>query len=235
MLVEKYEKYTTVIVTAFFPNTNNNRSVETYLNYGKLLLENNIPKIVFSTKEIINELPKNEFTHYVNYNLKFPSHECKLPQNRNIEKDTQNYLFLMNQKTLFINHAITLNIFPDILQYLWVDFGIGHVCKKENVSFYLENMVRQKYDQVRIAHIWSLKNIVCDFENIQWYFAGGVFGGHRNSLLLFHKYASEIFQKMLTSGKLVWEVNVWAQVFKEHLEIFNPYISDHNDTILSNY
>ena len=33
----------------------------------------------------------------------------------------------------------------------------------------------------------------------------------------------------------MWEVNIWYLVWKENKDIFDPYFSDHNQSVINNY
>ena len=80
--------------------------------------------------------------------------------------------------------AIESEIF-EAENYIWVDFGIFKILN-EPVLF--ENLNKQ-YHKIRIGTIWNLDSPCCInlHTQIAWYFAGGIFGGDKESLLKFSK------------------------------------------------
>ena len=71
----------------------------------------------YSNVKIIRYLTKDEL--YIN-KLSLP---LKLPEYRNIEKDTEDYLKLMNNKIFFVEEASKVNIFNTEV-FAWIDFRI---------------------------------------------------------------------------------------------------------------
>ena len=74
------------------------------------------------------------------------------------------------------------------------------------------------------------------YKNVAWYFAGSVFGGNKDKLLLFAEKMKTQCMKIITEHQtLMWEVNIWYLIFKENKELFDCYQCDHNDSIIANY
>ena len=89
-----------------------------------------------------------------------------------------------------------------------------------------------------MASIWDLtKNYNIDWKkNILWYFAGGVFGGSSSYLKKFAEKTKQLYLDTIKDiGYIPWEVNIWYQIYKQNQELFDPYTSDHNPSILQNY
>jgi hypothetical protein len=155
-------------------------------------------------------------------------------------------MFTMCNKTEWIRKAIEYN-FYNTENYVWVDFGIRHVFKCNDTEFIqkLENLHKKTYDGLRIGTIWDLnmniERIGIDiYKQITWYFAGGVFGGDKEQLLIFADKTKKMCIKTIKErSSLMWEVNIWYLVFKdnhsERLVNFSFYNCDHNDTIIDNY
>ena len=155
------------------------------------------------------------------------------------EKDTIEYMFTMCNKTEWIRQAIGLNYF-NTEQFVWVDFGIRHVfrCDDESYISILESLTNKNYENVRIGNIWNLHQqyLFNIYKDITWYFAGGVFGGNKDKLLIFADLMKEKCLQILSQKKtIMWEVNIWYLIYLENNELFYPYHCDHNDTILKNY
>jgi hypothetical protein len=72
--------------------------------------------------------------------------------------------------------------------------------------------------------------------SIYWVFAGSVFGGMRGPLLHFAELAREkCMQLLFDQHHLMWEVNVWVLLMREHSDLFSLYPSAHDGTILANW
>jgi len=147
-----------------------------------------------------------------------------IPENRNMIKDTRNFMIVINAKTEFVYRAI-MSGKHDTDHYAWIDFGISHVFKREDTFLYLKNLkIENKCLYIPGCHVKGKTG----FDHINWRFCGGFFIGDKESLLNFHQLHQFIFP---TIPKLSWEVNVWA-----YMENFNWdsgwYLADHNDSIV---
>jgi len=243
---------TTTLVSGFLTNVNKKKdcNIEKYVELGVLLLKAKFPKIIF-VDEVMYEKIKmygNEYTKFVLINK--TDYELYQYMNSNVltnfhlhtnttEKDTIEYIFTMCNKTEWIRQAIGLNYF-NTEQFVWVDFGIRHVfrCDDESYISILESLTNKNYENVRIGNIWNLHQqyLFNIYKDITWYFAGGVFGGNKDKLLIFADLMKEKCLQILSQKKtIMWEVNIWYLIYLENNELFYPYHCDHNDTILKNY
>ena len=237
------------LVSGFFTNVNNHKSIEDYFTYGVSILKSNISKIIFTDtnmyekiKKFENENTKIMLTNKENFYLyKYKNLNLDLNTDSPL-KDTLDYIFIMCSKTEMIRQAIELNYFKTE-QFIWVDFGIKHIfkCSEEEFIKKLENLKHKKYEKVRIASIWDpnnlfvLKNIDI-FRDIAWFFAGGVFGGNKDFLLDFVDKTKEKCIRIIEEKKMImWEVNIWFLVYLDYSTIFDCYPSNHNETIINNY
>jgi hypothetical protein len=159
-----------------------------------------------------------------------------LPSHRNKIKDTLNFLILMNAKTEFIKKAMEM---IDAEYYAWIDFNICHVFKDIPGSIkYLEKLQEecQLSENVLIfPGCWS-KGYRMDqsiYDMINWRFCGGFFIGDKKSLENFVTLFDETFKKVVSSGRIMWETNIWSMT-----EYNNPLLNlkwikaDHDDTII---
>jgi hypothetical protein len=241
----------TTIVSCFITDINNikYRDTDKYLELGRFLIDCDIPKVIFMNQVLIDSIKdyNRENTIFIPFEredlffYKYKNDITDFSVNTgNVDKDTLDYMLLINNKTEFIQSAIELNPFHTD-QFIWVDFGIKHVTNCSNDLFmkYICNLKNNKYENVHIASIKSplLYNNHSDiYKNVEWYFAGGVFGGSSQKLLLFAEKCREKVKEVIRDKKsLMWEVNIWYLVFMENKELFNFYSSDHNNTIITNY
>jgi hypothetical protein len=215
------------------------------------LLQLNIQKVIFIEKNIYDEfLSGNSYphTHFIftektdiylykyHYNMKKFKMDTPAP-----EKDTIEYMFVQCNKTEWIKEAIELNFF-NTEQFIWMDFGIKHMIKDDELfKEYIEYLVKKQYENVRIGNCLDLNpNLIYPevdmYNHIVWFFAGSIFGGNKDKLLLF---ASLVKEKCLLIIKernsLMWEINIWYFIYREHPELFEPYFCNHDLSIIKNY
>jgi hypothetical protein len=247
MLEEKVTNIT--IVSAFIYNLNSFKNINKYIEDGLNLLQINVQKIIFIEKDIYNNyLSNREFnnTHFIFFEKKdnyLYNYINDLTNNfivtDNPNKDTIDYLFFMNHKTEWMRLAIENNYFNSD-QFIWLDFGIYHIFDNNidlfNKSIY--SLLNKKYDLVRIASIWKYDLMYNNYihKNICWFFAGGVFGGSKNSIL---KFADLMKNKCISYiqeyKNFVWEVNIWYLIYNDNKDIFDTYTADHDYSLIINY
>lgn len=239
----------TTIVSGFISNSNTYRSVDKYVELGIKLLQQNVPKIIFVDELMYTKIKsyENEFTKIILYDKKESylysyindEHLRNFKVNTNLHiKDTMEYMFVQCNKTEWIKNAIEINYF-NTNQFVWIDFGIRHVISSdENLNTYILKLQNKSNVKVRIGSIWNLNNIynINIYTEIAWYFAGGVFGGDKDALLVFSEKMKTQCIKIITENQtIMWETNIWYLIFKENQELFSCYQCGHNDSIIDNY
>jgi len=217
------------------------RSFEYRLENAKKLLDAKIPLVLYISPcylEAIQALyPDRPFTEYrvmdlsdtETYQLLKPfEHKC--PTNRHLEKDTFEFMALMNAKTEFIANVIRTNPF-ETGSFAWVDFSIFHVLKNtERSTQLLESLCHTLPNQpLTIPGCWN--RCLPNKDNVSWRFSGGFFIGSAAACLQFY----ELHKKYLTSAfdGCSWEVNYWA--YLEENEPGFPitwFKGQHDDSIL---
>ena len=237
------------LVSSFVINVNSIYPVEKYLKDGILLLQADIPKVIFIDELIFDQLQSyvNEYTHLIPlkktdwYFNEYTEHLEPFELNtQNKKKDTLEFMFTMCNKTEWLKQAILLNPFHTE-QFIWVDFGIRYIFKHDDDESFIkkiEKLNEPYYEKVRAGSIWNtnhryFNNVYLD---ICWYFAGGVIGGHKESLLVFAEKTKDMCIRIMKEKKmLMWEVNVWYLVFLENRLLFDFYHCDHNPTLIDSY
>ena len=242
----------TTIVSGFLTNVNQkvDYNMDDFVKLGSLFLKARIPKIIFVDQEMYEKIKtlENEYTKIVlinktDYELyQYMNHDVLTNFSLNTDnpaKDTIEFMFTMCNKTEWIKQAIDLNCF-NTEQFVWVDFGIRHVfrCDDDHYINNLESLHNKSYENIRIGTIWNLELMynynIC--RNIIWYFAGGVFGGNKESLLKFANLMKEKCLHIISHEKtIMWEVNIWYLIYLENKDLFQTYYCGHDDTIISNY
>jgi hypothetical protein len=155
-----------------------------------------------------------------------------LPAIRNMEKDTRNFLILMNAKPEFVYRAIQRNVFEGN-SYYWIDFGIFHVIKNpEEAQRYLKDISSTELSTFIIPGCIQYQCNNQYFNQISWRFCGGVFAGDKDSLVTFYKTITREYDNIVRERGLTWEVNLWAYLESEG-KIKPVWVhADHNDSIL---
>jgi hypothetical protein len=249
------DKINTTLVSGFLSDINNikYRNVDKYIEYGKKLIDIRLPKVIFIDKQIYQQYFLNisdELTKFIEIEKKdlyFYEHIDKLTNFKlntdNPNKDTVEYMFFQNHKTEWIRQAIQLDFFKTS-QYIWIDFGIYHIIKDDDLfEKYMYNLRYKTHDNIRIPGCWNPYNTKNTniFYNISWYFAGGIFGGNKDKLLEFADLTKQKCIFLMNNCKhIMWEVNMWYLVFLDNInfpnnKIFNWYVADHNSSMLLGY
>jgi hypothetical protein len=151
----------------------------------------------------------------------------------NAEKDSANYFMVQCHKTEWIKQAIESDAFSS-QQYIWIDIGIDNILKTPINTTALTHV----YPLIRIGSIWDLdKQYGRDpYRSICWYFAGTVFGGHRDALVEFARIQRDMCMLLVTEkNTLTWEVNIWYLLWRDRPDLFLPYRCDHDSSIINLY
>lgn len=257
-IVQENARSGVTLVSAFLSNVNkrNDRNVDDYIQWAEHLLNCNVPKVIFveqwvydsfyRDKDTLGFFPQTYFVPIEKDSLFLNSARNQITNFRvhgNPSKDTLDYMLLVCNKTEWVNQAIDLNIF-DTEQFVWVDFGLYYVVNDPELFDRSLHDLTDKmkfYDNVRIGSIWNLHEFPKDkgikaLRNVAWYFAGGVFGGHKDALVLFNQLMKEKCLDIIKNAHTIsWEVNVWFMIYLENEYLFSPYCCNHNSSLLSNY
>jgi hypothetical protein len=248
------KQFITTIVSGFVANVSKNPSlsVEKYIEYGKFLLNNPNPKVIFIDKESYKTFFKDDdlkgtYTNttfikinqeelylykYVDKITNFTLKSC------NPNKDTFDYLFVQNNKTEWVREAIQMNVY-NTDQYIWMDFGIYQMINNETVlNEGIASMTNKYYDKLRIASCkyqdYTVNYNV--YEIITWTFAGSVFGGHKDALIQFADLSkNEVLKTIEEKHTIMWEINIWYLVKLKYIELFDFYNCGHDVRILKEY
>ena len=294
----------TIFVSALITNINNNiqKSVESYIDYGKKMLNLDIFQITFIEKKVFQEYFQEynfnfETSHFFKYSYSsqniileyvilknkifvfFEKKDIYLYQFKNnitefvlntdnINKDTIEYMFVQCHKSEWVKMAIYLfkslsflnnselnkyinkDIEIDNYHFLWIDFGIYHMIKDDNIftteiinlaNRYSNIDKNNSKNKIRIASCWDLdyplnNDNICIYKKIVWYFAGSIFGGSSNQLIDFaDKMKEKCINIILEKKTIMWEINIWYLIYLENKYLFDSYTCDHNPSIIMNY
>jgi hypothetical protein len=159
-----------------------------------------------------------------------------LPHTDNVNKDTKEYMIIMNSKIEFVYDTIKENPFAT-KYFAWIDFSISKIFTSTNYINILSGLNKTKWDTKILAipgcHEKSRSNGDDTLQSICWRFCGGFFFGDNESLEEFYNLYVEYFPKFIKKhNKIVWEVNFWAWLEANSSWSPNWYLADHNDSII---
>ncbi len=242
----------TTFVTAFmdiYKKPVYGRDIEWRFNHFEKIALTNIKLCLFISSSYY-EILKDKLSNYDNVKIyvcefedswiyqiveKFKEN-INLPNNRNIEKDTKEYILLMNQKAEYVKRIVNLNPW-DTNYFAWIDFNINHVFKNSNDTCnYLKEFsnIELKGEFFYVPGCWQknvFKHILLD--NIHWRFCGGYFIADKNSVLIFTDAYEKYFPEFIENNlKLIWEVNFWTWLENEKSIHYDWFLSGHDDTII---
>jgi len=179
------------------------------------------------------EIPANPALQYPNvtivHDVRFSSLRVKqkpLPEIRNMEKDTFEFIALMNSKTEFMVKALRHVDTPYIA---WIDFGIAKIFKQPETTLARLKHIIAPPGKVLIPGCWG-PSAASEVNRVVWRFCGGLFFCDVPTLIRFDKYVAARVEAATT---LTWEVNVWAEIEITHPDLFHWYKADHNDSIVN--
>jgi hypothetical protein len=178
---------------------------------------------------------------FVYKSLKNDLKHSALPENRNLAKDTLEYMVYMHSRTEIMEDAISENPW-DSTYFAWIDFNLPRLfSKKENSLNMLRSIASHSFPErgLFLAGCWPKEALPNVAANICWRFCGGFFLGDTKSLTGFAELCRDHLVEFLdTYNRLTWEVNYWAWLEYEKADDWTAkcaakwYRGDHNDTIL---
>jgi hypothetical protein len=166
-------------------------------------------------------------------------YDCDLPKNRNMEKDTLEYMVYMHSRYEIMENAISENPWNST-HFSWIDFNAPKLFSKKEESFQkLREIATFPFPNSAnyFAGCWSKLEesaIPQLSESIHWRFCGAFFLADAESLTHFAElYRTKFPEFLQKTGVFTWEVNFWSWL--ETTTDWNPtwYRGDHNDNMLN--
>jgi hypothetical protein len=162
------------------------------------------------------------------------------PERRNPDKDTTEYMALMNAKVEFVYDAVIKNPWNSKV-FAWMDFSMAYIFgnKEATIAKMVDLLTRRNFIDRFIAFpgCWQPippNNVGAIINSIHWRFCGTFFIGDSESMIrLYHLYRKHFPLFLKEHKKIVWEVNFWAWL--EANTDLQPvwYASDHNDRMIN--
>lgn len=206
-----------------------------------MLLKQDLNLIIFVDEFYHNELSKlyiapsiriikHDLSKLTIYNMIMENKNLlKLPIHRNEQKDTHEYMALMNAKIEIVKLA---QEYTDSPYLAWIDAGSSKMIYKPDISYEKLKKLNIKSGLDIIipgCYLYDLK-----FDNllngVWWHYLGTFFACERHIIDTFYQYSMNSIVKFLTKSVAIWEVNVWIDICHQYPNLFKWYVADHNDS-----
>jgi hypothetical protein len=209
-----------------------------YQHFQHLLTQISAPIFVFTDRELPFAVPsscvilRRSLDSFQVYRTCMES-GARLPKVRNAQKDTAEFMALMNTKVEMLWSAVPH--FPkETTRAAWIDAGILKIVKnveRSKAAFAAHIHAAWPTRSVTIPGCWATvappsSDAIC------WRFCGGFFVAPVDLIEGFYKATGSVLEKWLRAGHLAWEVNIWAALEWEEAAWFTWWGADHNETML---
>lgn len=243
--------FVTAFIDIYKDGTIDNKPIEWQCNQFREIASIGFPIIIFvckNTRLYIEKL-KTEFENLTILEVltiedtwvykNSQTINLSMPYNRNTNKDTVEYMYLINSKAEFLYKAIEANPWKST-HFAWIDFSISYIFKDKERTFEYVKIIAQHTMNEKcmvVPGCWRDKISLTDkdlyMNNIVWRFCGGFLLGDTNSIKrLFELYREHFVDFLNDQQKLVWEVNFWAWLEANGYWTPRWYEADHNDSIV---
>jgi len=232
-----------MLVTSFYEIYGKPERIPQYFKWFEPLGYSGLSMIVFTEPEFIHLFDKYPVTvRVIPLSLKGlelyqigMKYDRDLPAYRTPEKDTQEFLSLMNTKIELLKHA-AIHCDDDTL--IWIDFGIFKIMKTpKKVLAKLFQLTHLSFHKIVIPGCNTYLQHGCYPDRVNWRFCGGFFVMPRSHLSTFYQHSKNVLSSFCEDPqyKLTWEVNVWYIIEQcTNRENMVWYYAGHEDTIVLN-
>ena len=230
-----------MLITSFYEIYDRPERISQYFEWFSALGNSGIPIIVFTDPQhvdlfanypkTVQVIPQSLDTFEL-YQMGM-NYKGTLPHGANKEKDTNEFLSLMNTKIEFIKNAMN---HWDGETFIWIDFGICKIIKdKEMVIDTLKKINDMTFDKIMIPGCWMNGLFTFSVEHVHWRFCGGFFVIPRKHILSFYDQCKHVLHDFCTMPqyKLTWEVNIWTIIEHSHQHEIQWYYANHDDSIIT--
>ena len=224
------------------------RTIEWRMNHFDRLVQTGIHLCVYgddTTLPILKEYAKHH-SNVIVFDMDYKSRpiykmcdnsDFALPPHRSLEKDTPEFMKVMNSKIEFVHDTIEKNPWNSSV-FAWIDFSIAYIFKNmektlDRIKYLGTAKYVDKFFVIPGCHSTKPQVDVID-KYVCWRFCGGFFMGDKMSLERFYELTTENLPKFFAKfNMLMWEVNFWAWL--ELTTDWNPslYLSVHDDSMLN--
>jgi len=228
-----------------------NKQTKLQIKNYEIIFKSGIPICLFIIKEhfdqlstIISKYPNVKVMKSYNLEDTLVYNICKkleytLPDNRNVEKDTEEHIITRYSILELVNEAIEENPW-NTTHFSWVDISADFMFNNTNIIdeiLYILSTRKFLPKTFVLPGCWDKleKNKVDNILNsVHWRFNGSLFLGDNQSISQFYSIFKTLFETFIRNNKkLVWDFNFWAWL--EANTDWNPgwYYGDHNHSVFN--
>lgn len=172
--------------------------------------------------------PLSEITTYTK--IVSNKYRLVLPYYRSKEKDTCEYMALMNSKPELMKITSSVTNDPYII---WIDAGIFKIFKDVDACKYkLEHLYVDKVNVLIPGCYHGMFTFEMLTSTIVWMFCGGFIVCNRDKINTFYDTQVICVDQFLLLNVIAWEVNVWVFMYYTNPGLITWYQGTHDDTIL---
>lgn len=227
------------IVTGYVRLDSPWRSHESYVELGRRLLGLGLPTVAFYDGAP-SDLRADPDVHVLPASLPacwfYEASRGATSPAANPEKDTTDYHVVQHQKTGWLAEVAA---WPGADLLVWIDWGILHIeaIRERHIVEFMERVESAPRDRVTLPSIWCLwPRSVINWHRPCWFLAGGVAVVPARLARWWHdRCVEQATAHVRSTGETTWEVNTWAAVARCHMDRFNLYQADHDETLFTGY
>jgi hypothetical protein len=232
-----------MLITSFYEIYGKPERIPLYFKWFEPLGYSGLSIIVFTEEEFVplfKDYPKTVQIiilplHSLELYQIGMKYDRELPKNRTPEKDTQEFLSLMNTKIELLKYGAE---YCQDETLIWIDFGIFKIFKKPKKCiaklYQLNNL---SFEKIIIPGCIPYLEGGCNVDTVNWRFCGGFFIVPRKHLTYFYTHSKSVLSSFCDDPqyKLTWEVNVWYIIeCCTNRKDIQWYHAGHTDTIVLN-
>jgi hypothetical protein len=234
-------------------NRQTERQLSSYVEYSKQLLNTSHSFVIFVDRETYQVFyeqygKRPNLTWYIidiDELIDVNAPPPELPQHCSQGKDTYYYMSLIISKTYLVKKAIETNPYSSDY-FTWIDVGIAKIINPVEYPVFFEALQRiatpLRRHRIRIpgcygwdAERYDLDTLYQHKNSPCWYFCGGLFSGHKDTLLIFEEEVKKTVEDMKQRNYITWEVNVWTNVAHRRPELFDIYHANHDISMFHHF
>lgn len=228
-------------VTCLYDIYNRPEKMEEYIKIFQPLAESGLNIHLYTSPELIHHF-KNYPTNVKVYELPLSYLElytiginstCNLPTQRTENKDTREYLSLMNTKIEFILRSSEICEDENLI---WIDFAILKLFKDtQNAIEQFRKYTQLHFDKLTMPGCWP-DNYTLYLNSVNWRFCGSMFIVPRKYAQRFYNDSKDCLIDFINSQNIItWEVNLWFHVESTKAkEYIKWYYALHDDGMVNN-
>jgi hypothetical protein len=150
---------------------------------------------------------------------------CEKTKNNKQPYNNTKYIMAVNSRYQFIERAINTNYYKTDY-FTWIDFAGGHIINFKNIK----NISYNRKDKIRICWIGRYKKQRFSYNHEV--LGGGLFMGHKNTILKYCKLHNNEFTKLMKKGLIINDDKLCFFIFEKYPQLFDFYFSSYSHMLI---